>query len=52
LTTIPTKNGTAVSVTGYGFDRPEEMVPGVWTFEHKLHGRTLVRQSFTVILPQ
>ncbi len=48
LTTIPARNGSATSVTGYTFDRPEEMTPGVWTFVHTYRGRTLVKQSFTV----
>ena len=48
LTTIPAKNGSAISVTGYTFDRPDEMTPGVWTFVHVYRGRTLIQQSFTV----
>jgi hypothetical protein len=48
LTTVPAKNGYATSVTGYSFDRPEEMTPGVWTFSHTYRGETLVKQSFTV----
>jgi hypothetical protein len=52
LTTIPVKNGTAMSVTGYSFDRAEEMTPGVWTFTHKYQERTLITQSFTVLAPK
>lgn len=52
LTTIPVKNGTAMSVTGYSFDRAEEMTPGVWTFTHTYQERTLVTQSFTVLAPK
>jgi hypothetical protein len=48
LTTIPVANRSATSVTGYSFDRPEEMAPGVWTFEHRYHGKTLVTKSFMV----
>jgi hypothetical protein len=49
LTTIPARDGVAMSVTGYSFDRPQEMSPGVWTFEHRYHGKALVKQSFTVL---
>src|SRR6266508_4348217 len=31
LTTIPVANRSAMSVTGYSFDRVQEMTPGVWT---------------------
>jgi uncharacterized protein DUF3859 len=48
ITTIPVTKGSAMSVTGYSFDRPEEMTPGVWTFTHSFHGKTLVTQSFTI----
>jgi hypothetical protein len=48
ITTIPVRNGTAMSVTGYSFDRPGEMTPGVWTFEHSYRGKILVTQSFTI----
>lgn len=49
VTTIPIENGSGASVTGYGFDHPYEMVPGVWTFEHLYLGKTVVKQSFTVL---
>jgi hypothetical protein len=52
LSIIPVKNGAAMSVTGYSFDRVEEMTPGVWTFTHTYQGRTLVTQSFTVLAPK
>jgi len=52
LTTIPVTNGSAISVTGYSFDRPAEMAPGVWTFTHKFHGRMIVEKSFTVRAPE
>jgi hypothetical protein len=52
LTTIPVKNGTSMSVTGYSFDRSEEMTPGEWPFTHTSQGRTLVTQSFTVVAPK
>jgi hypothetical protein len=51
LTTMPVRNGVAMTVTGYSFDRPEEVTPGVWTFEHSLGGKTLVKQSFTILAP-
>ena len=48
ITTVPVENGSSTSVTGYSFDHPEELAPGVWTFEHSYHGKTLVKQTFTV----
>jgi hypothetical protein len=48
VTTVPVRDGVAMSVTGYNFDHPEELAPGVWTFTHSLHGKPLVTQSFTV----
>jgi hypothetical protein len=48
LTTVPAKDGSATSITGYSFDRPDEMTPGAWTFVHSYRGKTLVQQSFTV----
>ncbi len=35
--TLPTKNGYVSEVSGYSLDRPEELVPGVWTFELWYH---------------
>jgi hypothetical protein len=51
ITTIPVTDGSATSLTGYSFDRPEEMAAGVWTFAHSYRGRTLVKQSFTIRAP-
>jgi uncharacterized protein DUF3859 len=48
VTTVPINNGSAASVTGYSFDRPEEMTPGRWTFEHSFRGQTLMKEWFTV----
>lgn len=47
-TTVPVANGSSTSITGYSFDHPEELVPGVWTFEHSYRGKILVKQAFTV----
>lgn len=51
LEDLPTKNGYVSEVTGYGLDRPEELVPGVWTFEVWYKGQKMVSQSFTVYVP-
>jgi hypothetical protein len=51
LTIIPVTNGSATSVTGYKFDRPEEMTPGVWTFQHSFRGKPLITQSFMIRAP-
>ena len=48
ITTLPVSDSFADSVTGYSFDRPGEMTPGVWTFTHSFHGRTVVTKSFTI----
>jgi hypothetical protein len=48
---LPAKNGYVSEVTGYGLDRPEELVPGVWTFEVWYKGQKMVSQSFTVYVP-
>lgn len=45
---LATKNGYVSEVSGYSLDTPEELVPGVWTFELWYHGQKLVSQSFTV----
>jgi hypothetical protein len=50
-TTLPVKNGYVSEVSGYSLDRPEELVPGVWVFEHWYRGEKLVSQSFTVVAP-
>lgn len=49
--TLPTKNGYVSEVSGYSLDRPEELVPGVWTFELWYHGQKMVSQTFTVYTP-
>lgn len=49
--TLPVKNGVVSEVSGYSLDRPEELVPGVWTFEIWYHGKKLASQSFTVLAP-
>ncbi len=49
--TRPTNNGYLYSVCGYRLNRPEELVPGVWTFEIWYHDKTIVSQSFTVLGP-
>ena len=48
-TTLPVMKGNVSQVTGYSLDRPEELVPGVWVFEHWYRGEKLVSQSFTVV---
>ena len=48
ITTLPVTNGMASAVTGYSFDRPEEMTPGIWTFTHSYRGKTVVTQSFMI----
>jgi len=40
-----------VSYTGYTFENPWELVPGVWTFQFWYQGRQLAEQSFTVVKP-
>ena len=49
--TLPAKNGYVSEVSGYSLDRPEELVPGVWTFELWYHGQKVVSQTFTVYAP-
>ncbi len=49
--TLPTKNGYVSEVSGYSLDRPEELVPGLWTFELWYHGQKVVSQTFTVYTP-
>ena len=50
-TTLTVTDGYVSEVTGYSLDRPEELVPGVWVFEHWYRGQKLVSQSFTVVAP-
>lgn len=50
-TTLTVTDGHVSEVTGYSLDRPEELVPGVWVFEHWYRGEKLVSQSFTVVAP-
>lgn len=38
-----------VSWTGFGFDRKEELVPGIWTFEVRSYSRLLCKKDFTVV---
>jgi hypothetical protein len=48
-TMLPITDGHVSEVTGYSLDRPEELVLGVWTFEHWYRDEKLVSQSFTVV---
>ncbi|MDR3402653.1 MAG: DUF3859 domain-containing protein [Chthoniobacter sp.] len=50
-TTLGVVNHTVSEVSGYGLERPEELVPGQWTMEHWYHGRKLVSQTFQVLPP-
>jgi hypothetical protein len=45
------QNGGAVTDTGYGFDHPYELVPGIWDFTMKYQGTTLCTQRFLVYKP-
>lgn len=47
---LPVKDGIVSEVSGYGLERPEELVPGVWTFEIWYKGKRMVTQTFTVYL--
>jgi hypothetical protein len=51
IETLPTKNGYVSEGSGYSLDRPEELVPGVWTFELWYHEEKVVSQTFTVYTP-
>ena len=42
------ENGRATNWTGYGFDHEYELAPGLWQFEMKYDGKTMVKQDFTV----
>lgn len=44
-------DGVVSETTGYSLDRPEELVPGVWTFEMWYHDHRLFSQSFAVYTP-
>jgi len=37
--------------TAWTFDHPWELVPGVWELEILVDGRTVIKQSFTVVEP-
>jgi hypothetical protein len=50
--TLSVKRGQVSEVSGYSLDRPEELVPGMWTFEVWYHGQKLVAKSFTVYTPE
>jgi hypothetical protein len=50
-TTLPVTDGYVSEVTGYGLDRPEELMTGAWVFEHWYGGKKLVSQAFTVVAP-
>jgi Domain of unknown function (DUF3859) len=39
------------AATGFRFDRPDEIVPGIWTFEFEYEGHILCRQTFVVEAP-
>ena len=43
------ENGRATNWSGYGFDHPYELVPGLWLFEMRFEGKALVKQQFTVV---
>lgn len=38
-----------VSWAGFGFDRKEELVPGIWTFEVRSDNGLLCKKDFTVV---
>ena len=42
------KDGRVLSWTGYGFDHPYELAPGVWEIAMKHDGKTLFTQEFIV----
>src|SRR5436190_2143955 len=46
--TRPVRNGRVIAGAGYSLDRPEELEPGIWTFEIWYRNKKLVSQSFTV----
>ena len=48
IETRPVRNGRVVGGAGYSLDRPEELEPGIWTFELWYRDMKLVSQSFTV----
>jgi hypothetical protein len=41
-----------VSWTGFGFDRREDLVPGIWTFEVRSYGKLLCKKDFRVVRNQ
>jgi hypothetical protein len=41
----------SVCRTGWIFEHPWELVPGVWEVEILVDGRTVIKQSFTVVEP-
>lgn len=45
------KDGTVISVEGYGLGGSNDTGPGAWTFEIWYHDQKLVSQSFTVVSP-
>ena len=48
IETRPVRDGRVVGGAGYRLDRPEELEPGVWTFEIWYRDMKLVSQSFDV----
>jgi Domain of unknown function (DUF3859) len=38
-----------VSWTGFGFERPEDVVPGTWTFEIRSSSKLLCKKDFRVV---
>ncbi len=45
------KDGTVISVEGYGLGGSNDTTPGAWTFEIWYHDQKLASQSFTVVSP-
>ena len=45
----PTQDYTLTTITGYRLNHPEELVPGIWTFEIWYHSQKVASQSFNVV---
>jgi hypothetical protein len=48
IETRPVRNGRVFAGAGYSLDRPDELTPGLWTFEIWYRDKKLISQSFTV----
>ena len=46
---LPVVGGKADGYCGFGFDHEYELVPGNWTFEIRLNGKTLFKHDFVVL---